>query len=137
MGINLISIKCPDCRATLHLEEERREAFCSYCGSKVLLHNDNEKIYRTIDEAKLKETEIAYRLKLKQLEIEEKKRESREKSKQLKIKISIILGTIGILMMVIGGLLGKASGDSDSGFYMLSLVGMWLLIIVGFIWGWR
>lgn len=60
---------------------------------------------------------------MKQMKMAEKNREFAEKTKALKIKISLTMGIIGILMMVIGDLLGSASGDSDSGFYMISLVG--------------
>lgn len=37
-------------------------------------------------------------------------------------------------MMIIGFLGGSASGDSDSGFYMLAMVGFFPLIGAGYIW---
>ena len=54
MSINLISLKCPECKATLNIESDRKQAFCSYCGNKVLVHNENEHIYRHIDDAGVK-----------------------------------------------------------------------------------
>ena len=51
MSVQFVSVKCPECGALLNIEEGRSQAFCSYCGTKILVHNDNEKIYRHIDEA--------------------------------------------------------------------------------------
>lgn len=41
MGIKLITVKCPECGASLDIEEGRKQLFCSYCGSKILIQNDN------------------------------------------------------------------------------------------------
>jgi len=34
MSVELISVKCPECGASLDIEEGRRQMFCSYCGAK-------------------------------------------------------------------------------------------------------
>ena len=57
VSYKLISVKCPDCGKTLSIEENRTQAFCSYCGAKVLLNNENEYIFRQVDEAKIKKAE--------------------------------------------------------------------------------
>lgn len=31
------SLKCPECGATLEIEESRDMAYCTYCGAKVTL----------------------------------------------------------------------------------------------------
>lgn len=41
--MEFISMKCPECGAILDIEEGRKECFCSYCGNKVLVQNENEK----------------------------------------------------------------------------------------------
>jgi uncharacterized Zn finger protein (UPF0148 family) len=69
--VTMISVKCPDCGATLSIEEGRQNAFCSYCGSKVIINNENEIVYRHIDEARIKEAEAAREIRLKELELEE------------------------------------------------------------------
>ena len=51
MGYKLISVKCPDCGLTLSIEENRTQAFCTYCGAKVLISNENEHIFQQVDEA--------------------------------------------------------------------------------------
>lgn len=134
MSVRLISVKCPECGATLNVEENREQAFCSYCGTKVLLHNENEHIFRHIDEAGVKQAETDLIVRMKQMEFAEKKRADAEKTKKLKIIISLIMASVGILMMVIGYMGGYASGDPDSGLYMLSLVGMFPLMGAGYIW---
>ena len=75
MAIRFISIKCPECGASLEIEEGRKQAFCTYCGAKVLIYDENhhEYTYRTIDEASLLQANV----RLKELEYEEKKRKSK------------------------------------------------------------
>ena len=102
MAVKLISVKCPECGATLNIEEGREQAFCTYCGTKVLLHNENEYIYRHIDESGVKQDASDRIVRMKQMELAEKKRADAEKTKALKIKRSLIMATVGILMMVIG-----------------------------------
>ena len=57
-----------------------------------------------------------------------------EKKFKIKIIISLASAAIGILMMVVGSMAGSASGDPNSGFYMLSLVGMFPLLGAAYIW---
>ena len=42
MSIELISIKCPECGATLSIEENREQAYCTYCGTKILELKETE-----------------------------------------------------------------------------------------------
>ena len=72
MAVQFISVKCPECGATLSVENDRKFAFCSYCGTKVIISNENEHIYRTIDEAGIKQAETDRIVKLRQLDMEEK-----------------------------------------------------------------
>lgn len=46
MAVKFISVKCPDCGAVLPIEEGRNQVFCSYCGSQIVMTNENEYIYR-------------------------------------------------------------------------------------------
>ena len=135
MAVKLVSLKCPECGATLQIEEGFYEhIFCSYCGTKIMIQNDNEHIYRHIDEAELKQAETERLIKLKKLEYLEKKREDAEKSKALKIKISLRMVIIGVIMMVIGFIAGGLTGDSDSSFYLIAFVGLYLIIGAAGIW---
>lgn len=54
--MKLITLKCPECGATLQLDQDRKECFCTYCGSKILLDEEIQKQdirieKRIIDEA--------------------------------------------------------------------------------------
>lgn len=79
MAIKLISIRCPECGASLDIEEGRKQVFCSYCGAKILVQNENEYVLRYVDDAELKQTEADLMVKMKQLDISEKKRLAEEK----------------------------------------------------------
>ncbi|MCH5267712.1 MAG: zinc ribbon domain-containing protein [Lachnospiraceae bacterium] len=133
MAVNIISVKCPNCEASLDIEADRNQVFCTYCGAKLIINNENEYVYRHIDEASIKQAETDRIMKLKQMEIAEKNRESAEKTKLLKIKISLILATVGIVMMVGGVLLGNATGESISIVGFIPLIGsayIWLFSII-------
>jgi len=134
MAITNNSVKCPDCGASLPIEEGRKQMFCTYCGSKIIITNENEYIYRHIDEAGIKQAETERIVKMRQLDLAEKKRIASEKTKKVKIISSLLLAAIGILLMVIGGLAGSASGDPDSGYYTMSMIGFLLLMGAGYIW---
>ena len=72
MDVKLVSVKCPECGATLDIEEDRRQAFCTYCGAKVILQNENEHIYRHIDEAEVKQAETERIIRLKKWNLPKK-----------------------------------------------------------------
>lgn len=77
MALSFYSVKCPDCGANLQVEDGRTKLFCSYCGAQVIINNENEHTYRTIDEARIKEAETERLIRLKELELEaEKNKES-------------------------------------------------------------
>ena len=133
MAVTIISIKCPECGASLNIENNRTRAFCSYCGAKIIINNENEYTYRHIDEAGIKQAETEQIIRLKQMELAEKERISSEKTKRLKIVISLIILFVGVVLMAVGFLAGSASGDSDSGFYALGIIGLLLFMSPVFI----
>lgn len=85
--INFISVKCPDCSADLSIEEGRNMAFCTYCGAKVLINNENEHIYRHIDEAEIKKAETDHIVQMKKLEMADDQRQTSKKNNSLKIAV--------------------------------------------------
>ena len=42
--MKLITLKCPDCGATFDIKEDRKICFCSYCGGKMILDNEEQKL---------------------------------------------------------------------------------------------
>lgn len=95
MAVSVVSVKCPACGAELSVEDNREFSFCSYCGTKVMLSNNNEHIYRNIDDARIKEAETDRVIRLKELEIQE-----REAARQ---RIGIITAYIVALLFVLAG----------------------------------
>ncbi len=126
--VKVVELKCPSCNAALTLEEGREQIFCQYCGAKVVLHNENEHIYRHIDEAGIKQAETNRIVQLKQMEMAEKQQKADEKTKKFKIIISIILGVVGTLLMTIGYLSGSDSDES------IAVVGLFLFMAIAYIW---
>lgn len=126
MAITINSVRCPECGADLPIEEGRSQLFCSYCGTKVIVTNENEYIYRHIDEAEIRKAETDQMIELKKLELIEKKRESAKRIKLLKIIISIGLG---IFMLFSFGI-----GFSPGGNSSLALTGELAGIVIMFIW---
>ena len=99
MAIKLVTLKCPECGALLKVEEDRKQVFCSYCGAKIILDNDNEYISRKVDDAEIKHAETERMVELKKLEIAEKTIKERQKRHSLKVFISIILGIFSIVSL--------------------------------------
>ena len=103
-------------------------AFCTYCGTKIIIHNENEHIYRHIDEAGIKQAETDRMIMLKKMELLEKKRASAQKVKTLKIVISIILGLVMLICFGIGYSGNIVVAPIVVGIFSgLILVYMWLL----------
>lgn len=106
MSVNFTSVKCPECGANLPIEEGRTQVFCSYCGTKVLVTNENERIYRHIDEASVKRAEVEQIVRLKELELQERvlEQERIDESKRVKRTIIIFVAWISatVLFLLIG-----------------------------------
>ena len=98
----LISLNCPNCNATLNIEEQREILFCQYCGRKILLNDENRYTYHHIDEAAIKRAETEQLIRLRELELEEKEEEKRRKSNKAAYIIAIVLFIIGLLTIGIG-----------------------------------
>ena len=58
--MKVISLKCPECGASLSIEEGRTQCFCQYCGTKIMLDDERSytKTIHTIDDAKIRQAEI-------------------------------------------------------------------------------
>ncbi len=103
MSIRFVAVKCPECRADLSIEEGREYAFCSYCGTKVIMTNENEHIFHKIDDAEVKQAETDRIVKLRMLELEEKSDESRKKL--------LMLWFVATAALLIMGIIGFSTGN--------------------------
>jgi len=113
MAIQFVSVKCPECGADLSVEDERNQIFCSYCGAKVIITNDNEHIYRTIDEAGIKQAETERMIRLRELELEEREISRDRRSMLIAYGIALAFVLIGALICIaepVGGMWGIIIG---------------------------
>jgi hypothetical protein len=97
--MKVIPLKCPECGATIQVEEGRQKCFCTYCGTQLYFDDGNKTITyheikehteRTIDEARIKEAENE-RLKM-ELETPQKHREE---------QFNYIVGGVSFVIIVI------------------------------------
>ena len=98
--MKLIRLTCKNCGAELELDAERKQAFCTYCGTKLYIDDESINITnRIIDEARLKEAEV----RLRELEYQHE-REIREetirKEQKKSFWISVIVFLIALLITI-------------------------------------
>ena len=109
MPLKINVINCPSCGAAIPIQEGTAQITCSYCGSKFTITNENEFVYRHVDEARVRQAEIERMIRLKELEMEEKKRQIGN------YKIIAVAGVILLLVLILG--LGHLIGDSGLTFF--------------------
>lgn len=106
MAIKFNSVKCPECGATLEVEKERTNFFCSYCGTKIIATDENRKEYHHYDEAKIRKAEIDMLVRLKELELEEKKMKSKKKKTGALIFLTLLSAILCVLFWFAGAYIG-------------------------------
>ena len=102
MAVKFNAVKCPECGANLPIEEGRDRIFCSYCGTQILMTNENEQTIRHVDEASIRKTEAEEMLRLKELELEEKENERSRKGRIAAYAVSLIILAAGLVMSSTG-----------------------------------
>lgn len=128
--INLIKLQCPNCGANLEVKEDTKQCFCIYCGTKIAVSDDREHVIRNIDEGRILEAELQYKLRL--LELQEKK-EQELREREHKRKVCLTLGIIATILALIGTIaliLGLNSYGSEDACYTIcafSYIGTGLL----------
>lgn len=120
MAIKFTSVKCPECGASLPIEEGRKQVFCSYCGTKVMVTNENEYIYRHIDEADVKKAETDRIIRMRQQDLDSQLNAQNTGIRKILTTIWLILSLIVLAICVV-----KIAflDDFTTGFLMLFYVG--------------
>lgn len=131
--MRLISMKCPECKANLSVEEGRKYCFCQYCGTKIMLEDDrvNKTYYTYRNEARLRQVEIDREIALKKLEIEKIKVEQEEKRKNKNRKLKIVVSITLAIVASVSGLLGYFFKDGILGLF--AIMAFWILFLIGLI----
>ncbi len=110
----LVNLKCTNCNADLELEPGREFYFCQYCGAKLIMDNDNEHIYRHIDEAAVKRAETEHLVK-------EKEAEEDKLVNKVALIVFVVLGILSVIFFVIGSL--SKENDAFLGIAMFMFIG--------------
>ena len=116
-NVHIISLKCPECNASLEIEKNRDIIYCTYCGCKLKIYNDNEhfirteKIYRNIDDAQIYRAETERIMKIKYSE-------ERKKLSSGAILGIILLG-IGFITVICSLLLSDLFGGDFTALVVL------------------
>lgn len=130
----IISLKCPECGATLDVEEGKKFYFCNYCGSKILIDDGNtNNTNRIVDEARIREAEIARELRLKEMELDNKKRRNTVIVTILKIIVTIPLLLAIICMITVLSMMFSNNGMSGNE-SMIALLGGTIIIGIIILW---
>lgn len=114
----LLELKCPSCAAQLSVEDDREFIFCQYCGTKILVSDENKYTYRHIDDADIKRAETERMVQLKEMELEEKKQGGRKALIILWAAGTALIFLVGIILICIGDEGRKTPG------YLLIMLGM-------------
>lgn len=100
MAVTMVPLVCPNCGGTSDVDASREFAFCSYCGAKIMLRDDNHYRMTYTDEAQLARAQADREIRLKELEQEAKQFESHR-------KLGTYLLIAGAVMLVIGYVFSK------------------------------
>ena len=123
--MKLINMRCSNCGAELQADADREYVYCSYCGTKLLLADDEsiQITNRIIDEARLKEAEI--RLKELEYEHERELRQETLKKEQDRAFASAMVAYLAAL--VISYVIEGGVGEIFSLILVFGLVGLILM----------
>lgn len=113
-GIRFVTVRCPNCNAQMTLENYRTQAFCSFCGSRFLIRNDNERIIRTVNEADIRRAEAEYVVGVQHAQIEAEKerwkmeleKQKQENEDKIRKRALIFCGAVLLLILVVALFVG-------------------------------
>lgn len=125
-GAPFFKMNCPACGAGLELDLDNLISFCPYCGGKLLV---DPVAFKDV----LIEKERTKRIEMKYSQ-EDKKRADASRRRLWKVKASVALAAVGILMTIVGQFAGEAAGNPDSSWFFVSLIGLFPLMGIPFIW---
>ena len=128
--MTIYKTECPFCGAKISVEDPNNHFFCSYCGGKLKLKLKNNPTLSPSSVADLKRAETEQILAMNQIKVNEENRIADKESQKSRKKTSIVVACIGSFLLIVCWFIAKASGDPDSPFYMLSMLGLLCLISI-------
>ena len=117
--MNIQSLKCPECGATLDIKPDMEFCFCMYCGCKIHISDEYKRTYRYINDAEVKRAETEHIVRLKELELEEKDRANK--------KFLVIVWLVSTAVLCVLGIIGWTIDVESLGMCLLlaMCVGLW------------
>lgn len=129
--MKIIEFKCPHCGADLTVEEGRSTLFCQYCGSRVEIQNDNEIVYRVIDEASIAKADSVKTIKLKELSLREKAADKESSRASIKLSVLAALLIISVATTVLVIFLSIKTNFDDDRYATIILAGLLFSTLIG------
>ena len=122
MAVEMISVKCPECGAPVEMDQYRRSAVCEYCGTRIIMHDDNTISIR--DEAEIIQAETEQAVKLNQIELRAHRQKIDSIVNKKNTKRAIAAGVIGlVLVFIIGPIFDFLPTDSAGDNFIETLGG--------------
>lgn len=97
MTISVKTYKCPSCGANVDVKDSEKEAYCSYCGTKIKVQNDNEIIINHVDAAEMKKHDI----ELEKMNLAREERIEAKLDRQKRLKTAIVLFILAGIFLTI------------------------------------
>ncbi len=97
--MKMLQLRCPNCDAMLDLKDDMgTQCFCNYCGTKILLDEQQDSV-------------VNAKVRIKELEHEkykiDKEHEEKEKSDRLFVIAMLAMIIIGLLGMFLSGIISS------------------------------
>lgn len=107
MAVKIIALKCPQCGADLEIAQGKEVIYCTYCGTKIIVDNENEHVYRHIDDADIERAKTERMVQIRQLSID-------EQNKQQKTKL-VLYWAISCAILIVIGIIGFSIDNAGMG----------------------
>lgn len=111
--MKLIEMKCPSCGAALQVEEGRQFTFCQYCGTKIMISDEEKVTIRYIDDAGLTRAQTEQMVQMKEIELQEKRQKNQ--------RAWWIVGAVVCGLMLVAGAVLMATKSYSAGYTLMSM----------------
>jgi len=108
--MKLVQLKCPSCGAALNTDQ--KTAFCQYCGAKLLIDDEAQRVdvtYRKVDEARIRENERKEAVRLKELEMADKE----DKRSWIGMFALLLLICLGLVLLSLWDVSDSGPGENE------------------------
>lgn len=126
----VVNVKCPSCGADISVDKDRKFIFCEYCGTKVLVKDENVFTQRHIDDAEVIRAETERMVQMQKIDEQRRIREEEKRKKKIKIISSIVWAVVSAIFLMIGFIWNR---DESVAFFVVgsfSLFGLAIFLMI-------